>query len=120
MGWTSSESWRSRKDVTDELTADFARSGYKVVAAAPAKGAWYAALEKDGTRFAVVVLIERHHRGYSYKDMSENMHPYFYAVPPKVWRELDGHPRPASIEGADSDAWREGVRAAIARKAAAS
>jgi hypothetical protein len=85
MGWTSCERWVTKQDVI----ADFLRSDYygKTIAHhVGGKGLWRV-LEstkgEDGTfrRFIAFDLLEKHGGEWSYKDMDESMHPYYYDCP---------------------------------------
>ena len=118
MGWDGCYSWKNSGDVVRETRESLVKAGYTIhadgYAAEHGERAWVAALEREGARFAVVVLIEKHGDCFMKKEMDESCGPYFAACPAKVWKALDGFALPSDwspmmVEG--SKAWRDRVRA---------
>lgn len=110
MGWTSSDSWNSKKDVITELKGNL--SAYNILADKSTTQAWYAVVENKKTleREILVVLINKEGGSWGYKDMSENSGPYVCDCP-LAFLTLAGEP---STEYAQE--WRKQVEAFHAKK----
>ncbi len=97
MGWTVTnfQVYDVDRFLIDELRLNrekFKVLAYKSVKTSPKKGEFYAAVEyADECRrvvFALVVLFEHTKEGIAYKDMDENMGPYYYNCPAEVLEQL--------------------------------
>lgn len=112
MGWDFCRDWRTESDVVESLVRGYTSSGGKVLAQGMAKEngqrtAWFAVETSRGTTLAVVALIERDGRnGYGFKEMSEDMGPYFWKVPASVWEAIKDSPP----LGESSAKWRAKVQ----------
>jgi hypothetical protein len=112
MGWDFCRDWRTESDVVDALTAGLLGSGAAVLATGMAKEqgqrtAWFAVRTPQGVTLAIVALIEKDGRnGYGFKEMSEDMGPYYWSVPQNVWDAVKDSP----TVGESSAKWRAKVR----------
>lgn len=110
MGWTSSNSWNSKKDVITELKGLL--SAYNILADKSTTQAWYAVLEnkETGERGIMVTLINKNGGLWGYKDMDENMGPNVCDCP-LTFLTLAGEPRTEYAR-----TWRKRVEAFHAQK----
>jgi len=98
MGWTVVNDFQVYdvdRFLIDELRLNHGKLkvlACKTVKTSPRKGEFYAAVEyADEDRrvvFAAVVLFEYTKEGIAYKDMDENMGPYYYNCPAEVLEQL--------------------------------
>ena len=105
MGWTGHYTNRPAEEVVRE---ELSYNGYNTIVAN--RGAKYWVLERDGERFAVVVLVNRRDGMVYTKVMTEDMGPYDHAFPLAFLDLLS----PTDSEYALN--WRERVRAYHAEK----
>lgn len=119
MGWDGCHSWKSASEAAQDLVSDLKGSGLTFLAGALVRDAGQQAHvsaweQADGSRFAIVCLIERQGTCLMRKDMGEDMGPFFAACPPKVWDAIKDRPLPATWGAYSrecSAAWRDRVRA---------
>lgn len=84
MGWTFSPSWKSQKDVEQHIVNSMAY-GYQCIAKSSKFGEMYAAIQRpDGEVFILVALIRTCKGEWGYKDMEEDMMPFYYNCTEKV------------------------------------
>lgn len=105
MGWTGHYTNRPAEEVVRE---ELSYNGYNTIVAN--RGAKYWVLERDGERFAVVVLVNRRDGMVYTKVMTEDMGPYDHAFPLAFLDLLS----PTDSEFALN--WRERVRTHHAKK----
>jgi len=113
MGWDFCDDWRSPGDVVAMLTKSFESAGTKVLAQGMTHEsgescAWFAVENPKVGRLAVLALIAKdsNGRGYGFKEMSEDMGPYYFKVPAKVWAAVKGSPAPSKT----AEEWRAKVQ----------
>jgi hypothetical protein len=98
MGWDFCQDWKRPSDVIDMLVQSYTSNGGKVLAKGVAREqgqycAWFAVESSQGVRMAVVALLEKDGRnGYGFKEMSEDMGPYYWKVPENVWDAVKDSP----------------------------
>lgn len=128
MGWTS-----FRDHTPSESRADIIRREFTQAATAANPTSWgfeqiaergaivYAIMYRDTPDqprafFGVVYITERNNGEFAYKDMSEDMGPYYYDMPARMLAQLEQlAPNPT---GPYAEKWREKVRQHHAQKAA--
>lgn len=103
MGWTSCDSWTTKKAIREDILADHKT----IVAHKASKSGLWAVLPdgSDGQLVLVLFLIQRRGKVYGYKDMSENMHPFFYDCPAELVAMAPAPGRPSW--DANGPTWRE-------------
>lgn len=101
MGWTVEYEFRPRKEFFNDLLREWTSNGHTttclrhVYRGAPWKGVLYALWQHtspDGNvgKYVVVYLIQkRNGEGWGYKDMSHDMHPYYYSCPLSYLEGID-------------------------------
>ncbi len=82
MGWSSCNSWKTKKDVVDELKRDLSRN-YHIIDDKSTTSGYWAVIERitDKDRYIIFSLIRKEGGYYSTKEMSESMHPMYYDCP---------------------------------------
>jgi hypothetical protein len=112
MGWDFCQDWKRPSDVVDSLVKSYTDGGNTVLAQGVTreKGescAWFAVESPRFGRMAVVALIAKEKGcGYGYKEMSEDMGPYYFKVPANVWEAVKDSP----AHGKSSEEWRAKVQ----------
>lgn len=112
MGWTTPYGMSTKKQITDMLIRDLTGSGtHKVLKTATVGNCFWVAMHTvTHGSFIVLYLLEKHKGEYSYKDMDETMHPYYYNCPLSL---LDLTTTPTNEELP----WRKEVRKRAAQTA---
>ena len=93
MGYTSCRSWRNVRDIAREVTEPNANTDagveYETIAAAITKSGIWAVREFRGPehteRYIMLYLVESMGGALAYKDMDEEMGPYYYDCPPELF-----------------------------------
>ena len=116
MGWTSSRSHQSKKQLTAEILSDYEREEkYTVLGSASAQGVFYLAVRTaDAPKGIILVyLVEKHRGEWAWKGMDESMGPVILNCPLSLLELTEG-------DGSQTGkSWREAVRAYHAAKRAA-
>lgn len=89
MGWFYSDKWQTKQDICAELLRDCNFSNDKgsnrVLKHSLVGNHLWVAIEiiRDGARSGIVALflLSKDKRSYGYKDMTEDMHPFYYDCP---------------------------------------
>jgi hypothetical protein len=110
MGWTSFPDPMTKAELLVQLRRDM-RPHQILQEKVTAEAVYFLVKPADKPSFIAVVLTEKHNGRWSYKDMTEHSHPYFYDCPLSM---LDAADPP---EGDSAKEWRETVRARAALKA---
>jgi hypothetical protein len=107
MGWTGEHGngpGRSAEDLKAYFEKEF---GLPIVKGAVRGGVYYAAVQsarKPGCVFGLVVLMETSDGEFRYKEMSEEMGPYYFDCPESVLDEL------TPTEDKTAETWRAKCR----------
>lgn len=130
MGWTSykiNTSATTDEVVRRELNCTSAEYGtWEVLDSATVGAQWYGIIKRtpvvaDPVYYGMIVLTERKPiKGsgmteFGFKDMTEDVGPYYYAMPLRMLAKLE---QLAPVVDGHAAKWREGVRMHHARKAA--
>lgn len=131
MGWTSyniNTSAKTDEVIRRELNGTSIEYGtWEVTDSATVGAQWYGIIKRtpvvgEPIHYGMVCLTERKPlmKGsdmtyFSFKDMTEDMCPYYYAMPLRMLNKLEAL---APVPDGSSAKWREGVRMYHARKAA--
>jgi hypothetical protein len=130
MGWTSyniNTSAKTDEVMRRELNGTSAEYGtWEVQDSATVGAQWYGIMKRtpivgEPIYYAMIVLTERKPlKGsdmtyFSFKDMTEDMCPYYYAMPLRMLKKLE---ELTPVPDGYAAKWREGVRMHHARKAA--
>lgn len=89
MGWLYSTEWPTRKDLENHLLEDSRKTGRYLAHKWVGSNFWFVVKSRhDEVPFICLCLTAKHKNigysggdGYGYKDMSEEMHPYYYDCP---------------------------------------
>jgi len=113
----------SRKDIIREVIQGWSRedgTGTQTLKHCARGNVLYVVHEtttpEETFRFIGVYLLLRSRDGWGYKPMDESMHPYYYNCPVSYIELAEEKPKTGGL-GADSDKWRENVRANAALRA---
>lgn len=109
MGWTSYHATyydnRGRIDRKKELDSYFKPdNGWRVLKSSMVGSVYYAAVQTEDCVFAAVFLTSTDMKDYfnfSYKDMDETMHPYYYDCPKSILNLL------SPTENKSANEWRQ-------------
>lgn len=108
MGYASSSSWNTASKIVTEKVNGYTALNRYVTHKKVGNCLWMVVLDADtGKPFIVLYLLSKSGDGWGYKDMSENMFPYYYSCP----LEYFGMCEPECAE------WRAEVRKWHARQA---
>lgn len=111
MGWDFCRDWKRPSDVIDMLVKSYTDGGSTVLAQGVTREqgqscAWFAVESPKYGRMAIVVLIEKDRDHFGFKEMSEDMGPYYWKVPQNVWDAVKDSPP----LGKSSEEWRAKVQ----------
>lgn len=79
MGWTSCDNWTTKQSVCAAILQDNAQ--YLVKHKCVGNELWTVLRDDSGMLILVVYILEKHGGTYSYKDLAESSHPYYYNCP---------------------------------------
>jgi hypothetical protein len=77
MGWTFSDSWKTK----DDVITDILRDGNFIDKTLKGTELWTIMQDAAGARFIVLFLLAKERGSYGYKVMDESMGPYYYKCP---------------------------------------
>lgn len=113
MGWSSCNAWTTKKVVIDEILRDIEKSGYTLKGhASTSQGAYFAVISPKNESVILCVMIKKHGKEYSTKNMDEGMGPAMNDCPLKLLDLVEGPKTEYALQ------WRQGVRAYHASKLA--
>ncbi len=102
MGWTIEKQYqrKSAEDIREFFKQEF--SSYEILDSSVHSGEFYAAMRNrsGGPVFCLICILKNTGSEFGYKDMSEDMHPFYYNCPVRIIKQL------GTAYNEDAKAWR--------------
>ena len=98
MGWSYSYGAHEKNDIKNMILGDLRDGGYTVIKHSTVGSHFWLAVSRERVSFVLLCLLGKSDGVWGYKDMTEDMGPYFYDCPQSIIKAVGPTANPRAQE----------------------